>query len=300
MQINLIPASLVASCMLLVYDWACTLDREVDFVWSHPLSFSAMLFFINRYLPFVDAFTSMSLSFTQNSPEKCIKHFKVVTWFTVVGILLCEVILMLRTYAIWERKRSVMIGFIILILVVAVPSFVFTGLELNSLVYRKASIGCHLVHASPIIMGAYLLLLFCETVIAVLMLIKATRHLRPPYSPWVAKLYRDGLLFYLYLLALSLANVVIPICIPSLSNWLATLVYAPFSSLLFLMYICRPQRVFHSIFCTRIFLLIMKQRSPPRSPILDSTDLTIFMADFPSGSGVTDSSALASSSSMPA
>ncbi|KAG7442165.1 uncharacterized protein BT62DRAFT_447040 [Guyanagaster necrorhizus] len=200
MQISLVTGSLVASCMLLVYDWACTLDREVDYVWSHPLSFSAMLFFLNRYLPFVDAFISMSLSFTQNSPEKCVRHFKVITWFTVVGILLCEVILMLRTYAIWERKRSVMIGFIILILVVAVPSFVFTGLELSSLIYRKAEIGCRLIHASPIIMGAYLLLLLCETVIAVLMLIKAIRHLRPPYSPWVAKLYRDGLLFYLYLL----------------------------------------------------------------------------------------------------
>ncbi|KAG7442166.1 uncharacterized protein BT62DRAFT_447013 [Guyanagaster necrorhizus] len=57
--------------------------------------------------------------------------------------------------------------------------------------------------------------------------------------------------------------------------------------------ICRPQRVFHSIFCTRILLLIMKQRRPPSSPILDSTDLTIFMPR----SEATDSSALASSSS---
>ncbi|SJL06696.1 uncharacterized protein ARMOST_10038 [Armillaria ostoyae] len=282
MQIDLTSASLVASCMLLVYDWACTLDQEADYVWSHPLSFRAMLFFMNRYMPFVDAFISMSLAFTQNSPEKCVKHFKVVTWFTVAGILLCEVILMLRTWAIWERKRSVMIGFIILILVAAVPSFVFTDLELNSLVYRKVNTGCSRIHASPIIIGAYLLLLFCETVIAVLMVIKAIQHLRPPYSPWVAKLYRDGLLFYLYLLILSLANVLVPICVPALSNWLAT-----------------PQRVFHSIFCTRILLLIMKQGGPPSSPILDSTNL-IIMPDYPSSSGVTDSSGLASSSSMPA
>ncbi|KAK0187102.1 hypothetical protein F5146DRAFT_762914 [Armillaria mellea] len=273
MQIDLTSASLVASCALLVYDWACTLDQEADYVWPHPLSFRATLFFMNRYLPFVDAFISMSLAFTQNSPEKCVKHFKVVTWFTVAGILLCEVILMLRTWAIWERKRSVMIGFIILILVAAVPSFVFTDLELDSLVYRKVETGCSRTHASPIIIGAYLLLLFCETVIAVLMVIKAIQHLRPPYSPWVAKLYRD---------VLSLANVLIPICVPALSNWLAT-----------------PQRVFHSIFCTRILLLIMKQGGPPSSPILDSTNL-IIMPDYPSSSGVTDSSGLASSSSMPA
>ncbi|KAK0470613.1 hypothetical protein IW261DRAFT_1676126 [Armillaria novae-zelandiae] len=283
----------------LVYDWACTVDQEADYVWSHPLSFRATLFFMNRYLPFVDAFISMSLAFTQNSPEKCVKHFKVVTWFTVAGILLCEgeiygstiqaVILMLRTWAIWERKKSVMIGFIILILlgpngafeVVAVPSFVFLN---GSIVFpdQKVNRGCSRIHASPIIIGAYLLLLFCESVIAVLMVIKAIQHLRPPYSPWVAKLYRDGLLFYLYLLTLSLANVLIPICVPALSNWLAT-----------------PQRVFHSIFCTRILLLIMKQRGPPSSPILDSTNL-IFMPDYPSSSGVTDSSGLVSSSSMPA
>ncbi|KAF8882251.1 hypothetical protein BD779DRAFT_1444921, partial [Infundibulicybe gibba] len=55
-------------------------------------------------------------------------------------------------------------------------------------------------------------------------------------------------------IAISLANVVIPIVAPSIfANWLAT-----------------PQRVMHSVLCTRMILLILRQRSirvDPRLPV---------------------------------
>ncbi|KAF8880129.1 hypothetical protein CPB85DRAFT_1341276 [Mucidula mucida] len=256
-QIPLVTGSLVASGTLLIYDLLCTLDQEVEYVWSRPLAFSSILFFLNRYLPFVDTVLSIQLHLDYFTSEECITRFKALTWFIVVGLLLCEAILMIRTYAIWERRRAVLYGFIALFLVVAIPGIVMTQLELDSLVYGPVSDrGCRLIHASPIIMGSYLLLLLCETIIAVLMCIKAWQHLRQPHSSWVNRLYfQDGLLFFIYTFFISLANVIVPICNPSLANWLAT-----------------PQRVLHSIFSTRILLLIQSQKvNPPRSPTLFSS-----------------------------
>ncbi|KAF9013814.1 hypothetical protein BDZ89DRAFT_1076826, partial [Hymenopellis radicata] len=244
-----------------IYDLLCTLDQEVEYVWSRPLAFSSILFFLNRYLPFVDTFISIHLHLDYFTPEECIARFKALTWFIVIGILLCEVILMIRTYAIWERRRAVLYGFIALFLVVAIPGIVMAQLELESLVYGPISgRGCRLIHASPIIMGSYILLLLCETIIAILMCIKARQHLRQPHSSWVNRLYfQDGLLFFIYILFISLANVIVPICKPALANWLAT-----------------PQRVLHSIFCTRILLLIQSQKSvgpiSPRTAELERVD----------------------------
>ncbi|KAF8966819.1 hypothetical protein BDZ97DRAFT_1657186, partial [Flammula alnicola] len=53
------------------------------------------------------------------------------------------------------------------------------------------------------------------------------------------------LLFYIYLLTISLANVLVPILAPRMfANWLAT-----------------PQRVMHSVLGNRVLLLILKQRA---------------------------------------
>jgi len=47
-------SSSLVSQVLLVYDYSCTLNQELEFIWSKPLSVGSLLFFVNRYLPFLD------------------------------------------------------------------------------------------------------------------------------------------------------------------------------------------------------------------------------------------------------
>ncbi|KAF9492418.1 hypothetical protein BDN71DRAFT_1451636 [Pleurotus eryngii] len=136
---------------------------------------------------------------------------------------------MLRTYAIWNRRRSIQLTLYILCLLVFVPSLVVTQLESASLIYGPSEGGCNLEHASVIIFVAYVLLVISETIIVTLTLIKAFQHLRHTRSSWVVQLYRDGFLFYLYLLGFAVANVIVPVAgPPELANWLATFVLHPF------------------------------------------------------------------------
>ncbi|KAJ7902603.1 hypothetical protein B0H14DRAFT_2666781 [Mycena olivaceomarginata] len=225
---------------------------------------STVLFLLNRYLPFVDTFLGLSCKpafrnthalgltistakFTRLSAEQCLTRNITLGWLSVFGILLSEGILMLRTYAIWERKRSVLIFLCALAVVVSVPAIVFVYIETHSLHYKPSSpdvIGCTLAHAGSILIFAYVLIMISETAIAVLTAIKAYRDLRRSRVPWILKLYKDGMLFYVYLLIISLANVVVPILAPSMfANWLAT-----------------PQRVLHSVLCSRVLLLILRRR----------------------------------------
>jgi len=128
-----------------------------------------------------------------------------------------------------------------------VVGVVTTELELRSLKFLPSpsgNPGCHLSSASSIIFVSYLVCLLCETAIFALTLVKAISHLRRSRSPLVRVLYRDGILFYVYCMSFSLANILIAVAAPSrFKNWLAS-----------------PEHIMHSICCTRVLLFIFQYR----------------------------------------
>jgi len=245
---DLVQSTLFAFSTLLVYDYVCTFDREVAYVWTSPSQWSAgtLLFFLNRYLPFIDTFMELRLKMADVSPETCKTQFPIISWFIVSGIMISEVILILRTYAIWGRKRSIFYILCVSAALTFTCSIIVTNMEMKSIKFIAApGMGCHAESASVIFIVAYISLTVLETNMAILTAIKAYRDLRYSQSRWVLRLYREGLLFYLYLLIVSLANVLVPIFASrKLANWLAT-----------------PQRVMHSVLTTRVLLLILQQRT---------------------------------------
>ncbi|RDB24276.1 hypothetical protein Hypma_008553 [Hypsizygus marmoreus] len=247
LDLQLVRGTLIASGTVLVYDLLCTVDQEITYVWSNVLSIPSLLFLLNRYLPFVDTFLSLYLKFSRNTPEECLARYTVVTWLIVIGTFLSEIILMLRTYAIWECRRPVLVILCALALIVSISVIVITSLEVKSLKYIPTppeTLGCRIGHASSIIIVAYVTLVVSETTLAVLTGIQAYRHLRFSQSRWVTRLYKNGVVFYGYLLCISIANIVVPITAPSIfANWLAT-----------------PQRVIHSILTNRVLFVILRQR----------------------------------------
>ncbi|KAJ7689619.1 hypothetical protein B0H17DRAFT_1331721 [Mycena rosella] len=218
---TLVPTTLWACATVLAYDWICTLDQEILYVWTGPRWSMATLFFVlNRYLPFIDVGIALSELHIHNP---------------LPGIL------MLRTAALWERKRGVLISLFTIYICTLISAAVFIQLELASLEYISTNkVGCKLARVGSIGIFSYLMLLMSETTIVAMTAVKAYRDLRYSRQPWIVQLYRDGILFYVYLLVISVANILVPILAPSMfSNWLAT-----------------PQRVLHSVLCTRVLLLI--------------------------------------------
>ncbi|KAJ6590392.1 hypothetical protein DFH09DRAFT_205088 [Mycena vulgaris] len=151
---------------------------------------------------------------------------------------------MLRTYAIWERRRAVLVFSIVLFLGTAIPAAVIWQIELNSVEYLASDgMGCSIIHAGAIIIFAYLMVVISETAIAILTAIRAYRDLCWSHQPWIVQLYQDGMLFYVYLLAISVGNILVPISAPSrFSNWLLPV-----------------QLVLHSVLCTRVLLFLRRQ-----------------------------------------
>jgi hypothetical protein len=215
---HLVPYTVTACSALLVFDYLCTLDLEITYVWSGPWTLANYLYILNRYLPFIDTLIILDLMTGNPAPETCLVRLKIATWFIVGGIMIAEVILMLRTYAIWERRRPILIILCCNTFLTFLPSIVVTQIELASLHYTSPPFptlqACMADRGSKIIIIAYILLVVSETTIVTLTLIKAARHIRGTSSNWVVQLYTDGLLFYVYLFAISLASILLPILAP--------------------------------------------------------------------------------------
>ncbi|KAJ4491798.1 hypothetical protein C8R41DRAFT_367499 [Lentinula lateritia] len=198
----------------------------VELIWSSPFGLASMIFFANRYLPFVDSALSVNINFNATlSAEECLVQARAAAWLMFIGIALSEIILMLRTYAVWGRKRSMLLFLIVLtVAVFIIPTIVFTALAVNSLQFAVFQ-GCHLTAANDIIYLAFCLLTAYESILAALVTVQAYKHLRQTRSPWVTKLYKDGFIFYFSLLVLSCANIISALIAPELGPWLEGKLY---------------------------------------------------------------------------
>ncbi|KAL0579724.1 hypothetical protein V5O48_002288 [Marasmius crinis-equi] len=204
------------------------------------------MFLLNRYLPFIDTFLSIDVYFRSMSPGECLARTTAMLWFMYIGITLSEVILMLRTYALWERRRSILLTLCFTAVALMTPGLFFLQKEIQSFRYAPSDQpGCLLTDASNIVFISYIMLLAGETIVAGLTLVKGYQHLRRTRSPWVVQLYQDGILFYVYLLTLSLGNIITSVVNPEMGPWLSS-----------------PQRTLHSLLSTRVlFLLFRGQRT---------------------------------------
>jgi len=155
----------------------------------------------------------------------------------------------MRTYAIWNARRSVLIFLVIFTLAIFAASAVSVQLFLKSLTFIQVppSLGplgstCVPVPVSTHAQTYFSFVLFMmnQSVIAALALARGVHQYRRSNHPLIKTMYEDGLLYYIYLLVLCIANVVVSVAAPPQYVVLLRL----------------PLRVGNSIGCTRVLLNI--------------------------------------------
>jgi len=95
----------------------------------------------------------------------------------------------------------------------------------------------------------YMEVLLSETVILILTMVRGFQH-RNLRSRWVSRLYRDGFLFYIYMLIVTVSNITMYLKIESLDHKES---------------LANLQRVVHSICCNHVILDIQSGHDSTRS-----------------------------------
>ncbi|KAH8813567.1 hypothetical protein DL96DRAFT_1626366 [Flagelloscypha sp. PMI_526] len=234
---------------ILVYDWALTLNMEIQYVWKSKWNLGKILFLLTRYMVIADVFLGLFWLRLRNIPDKqseCPVPFTAQAWFGCIGIEIAELILVLRTWALWGRNKWI---FAILFILQSIV-FAYDGFSLqwfvNSVIWGGPELaevpGCVLVGASgaQLFSGSFISIAVFEFIIFIFTLIPVLR--KAERNGLIDIIFRDGVTFSLAMTLVSTINVVIMYTVP------------PQYSVILLLF----QRVMHSVATSRI-LLHMRQ-----------------------------------------
>ncbi|KAI0075576.1 hypothetical protein K474DRAFT_1382460 [Panus rudis PR-1116 ss-1] len=224
---------------------------KVELIWRSKWSLTKVLYLLSRYSPFIDTPLNIAYYLTPDiRPDTCDAVYSIGVWITGYGIGLAELVLLVRTYAIYARSRRVLVFLVILWLLwiggnSAVFYFFTTSVqyvESTKLGLGRDLPGCYTESESPIIFASFASLALFEFVIVSMTIKKGFEHFRDATylhgRSLAFVLYRDGVLFFIALLVFSTANVVLDVAAPrEYLDLLNTLT-----------------RVIHSIVCCRVLL----------------------------------------------
>jgi len=234
----------VSAVTLLLYDTAIGFSDEVHLIWRQRWAFGKVLYIFARYGCFVDAATALWYSFsTELSPESCRVVYQFANWMMTFGIHVCQVILLIRTYAIWERKM-VILSYLCVVQVASIIICFILLKQSNMTVTFEPSPFPTIVSCIPTLGNNRLFVDFCVVFIVEFnfvctLLFKGLSQWRRESTPIVHTLYRDGVVYFVALFLICLINVV----------FLLKGVNTPY------FYIATEhQRVFHSILASRVII----------------------------------------------
>jgi len=220
--------ALVSAIALLIYDYLLTIRLEVIFVWFSPWTYTKVLFLFARYLPIINIYFLIHNQLLPDvSEHSCTWTFTVAVWILMSGIAVAEdifpstVILMIRTWAVWHQNRTVGIGLAILMCGILILECVCNSRFIKSLNIQPAPYrgfkGCFVTaESSSVLLIDFMALTVLELIVLTLMAISAFRACRSGDNLELSNvIYRDGILSYVYLLCVALANVIVMLVSPS-------------------------------------------------------------------------------------
>ncbi|KAJ7636459.1 hypothetical protein FB45DRAFT_906646 [Roridomyces roridus] len=136
---------------IICYDYILTFDQEVSRFWGGPLTWGSFCFYLNRYssllgvIPMVFQYTM-----TTRDPAKYPVRFLCHALrsyhqnFALISQILVGVILVIRTYALYERSKKVLALMLLVVTgsTVSALRLLFTKTDLNELSPVAASFAC--------------------------------------------------------------------------------------------------------------------------------------------------------------
>ncbi|KAG2019767.1 hypothetical protein CC2G_005175 [Coprinopsis cinerea AmutBmut pab1-1] len=240
----------VAGATFLLAEYIQTLELEVSLVWPSPWNHVKIVYFLNRLVPFMIIICGIyyNLSTHLMSNLECRALFSIGCWGVALSILISELILYFRVYALSGRGRVIKHFIVINGVLIWASSLALVGkyLELGTwTTYESNSriLGCTTsstsANHSQLIMISYAILLYSGIAMMVLSVYYGLRgYWRSKHSPLVKVFYRDGTFYFIALTVMATLNGVAAILLPWQYRFL----------------MATPQVVIHTTLSTRMTL----------------------------------------------
>jgi len=98
----------LASAVILIFDTLDNFADEVELIWRQRMSVGKALYIASRYLVYIDVSLMLIYLFDARLETKiCHKLYVATTYFTLVGAVIAELVLLIRVYAIWKQSMRI-------------------------------------------------------------------------------------------------------------------------------------------------------------------------------------------------
>ncbi|KLO07755.1 hypothetical protein SCHPADRAFT_634838 [Schizopora paradoxa] len=232
---------------LLAYDSILNIDHEVNYIWSQRWSFVSFIYIASKYLAFVDGALTIDLLLRpERSPDECLTVFRLMTYFVLSGMVLAEIILLLRTWAIWGLSRYILAYLIVIDVAVAIVSFSRLHRSQKELFFSSSSPIPVIRPCFPIFMNQgnniyidYVCVMMAEGNALGLTLWKGLVQWRGNRNTLFDVFIKDGVLYFICLFVVSGINVIF---------------YTTQNRTMYWMLLTEPQRILHAVLAARLVI----------------------------------------------
>lgn len=207
--------SYVATTAVMAYDHLITLDKEIDLLFNSPFNYTKVLFLFIRYMPVAECgMVIWDQMWPDVSPIICNRTYAGAAWLILFSMNIAEVVLAIRTWAIWRQNRIVAWVLGILILIGVITQCISMVKFTHSLVYSPIPYegfrGCFITSANTLLIWDYVILMVIEGTLLSLMAISAYRAYKiGDKNQLMGVIHRDGIMFYVYILCFSFVNIMV-------------------------------------------------------------------------------------------
>ncbi|KAF7770656.1 hypothetical protein Agabi119p4_6630 [Agaricus bisporus var. burnettii] len=203
----------LAGLVTAYFDWLLTFDSEVRLIWNANGVKIKVLYMITRYLPLVCPFLNLYYRFGDATTSECDALYKAGGTMFAVSAIGAALIVTLRTWAIWATAKPVIYALFGIVTVTVVLCFVLLFIswrDINHLtVALNLPFGC-IPRYGSVVPAAFLVEAAYDLVILLLLVTRAASLYRwGRNSPLFQTVLYDGILLYVYITVVSVANVVL-------------------------------------------------------------------------------------------
>ncbi|KAJ3737793.1 hypothetical protein DFJ43DRAFT_1135475 [Lentinula guzmanii] len=253
-ELQIVAYVTVSFLTLLVYDWFISLIREINCVWHSRWSVVKVLYLYTRYAPFI----VMAIAAQERISSNC-NEMTFTTIFAGATIGISDLILMLRTYSIFNKSRIVLAIICVSWTVICVVCVLASIRATNAIPVQKITgqSSC-LVSESNVESICYSALLGGECVITLLTVWKTLDIYRKfHFRQVVYVVYCEGLFYYFMILPITIANLAVFILAPP---GLVSILDSPLT-------------VMHSVLCCKLVLHVREVFELHSSRVEDEDEL---------------------------
>jgi len=217
-HIHLIRYAIVATSMLIFYEYAITIDNEVRYLWNRRVTLGGVLLGLGRYVPLVTTCHGLYLYTTRaSSASTCLPGYIVLASLCYVEFLLPLFVLFFRTYAVWGGAKPALLFLVAVYMCFggSTTYFVYAYVHSASVPLIEAPPGCLFVTEPNNLWYALVILIFCECLALALLVAKLFQHMnnlknrpRRPTKDLLTVVARDGFGYFVCSLAVTTINLI--------------------------------------------------------------------------------------------